>query len=125
KALRDAVRWKVAGELLPSTVPIVLFAALMAGVVCSALIRRTWSLRYRPKADWVRNLSGGLLMGYGVVAIPGGNDGLLLDAIPSLSPHALPAFIALLLGVASVLLTARRFSDVPQVDCGGDICHEH
>ncbi len=124
-ALRDAVRWRVTGQLPSSTLPMLLFGALMTGVVFSALLRRTWSLRCRPKIDWIRNLSGGLLMGYGVVAIPGGNDGLLLDAIPSLSPHALPAFIALLVGVASVLLTARRFSDVPKVDCDGDICREH
>jgi uncharacterized membrane protein YedE/YeeE len=122
--LRDIVGANMAGLVPPSTLQITLFAALMTGVVCSALLRRTYALRCRPKPEWLRNLSGGMLMGVGIVAVPGGNDGLLLDAIPSLSPHAIPAFIALLTGIAAVKLAAPRFSDVGQIDCGGDVCRE-
>ena len=63
-------------------------------------------------------------MGVGIVTVPGGNDGLLLDAIPSLSPHAIPAFAGLLVGIATVLLMLPRISDVRGIECGGDICRD-
>jgi len=122
--LRDFVGANIAGRVPPSSLQIALFAALLAGVVCSALLRRTYAFRCQPKAEWLRNLGGGMLMGVGIVMVPGGNDGLLLDAIPSLSPHAIPAFIALLIGIASVQLVVPRFSDVGRIDCGGDVCRE-
>ncbi len=122
--LRDLIGSRIAGRMGPSLLQMALFLALMMGVVCSALLRRSYILRCKPKPDWLRNLAGGMLMGVGIVMVPGGNDGLLLDAIPSLSPHAIPAFVALLVGVAAVLLVLPRFSDVRRVDCGGDICRE-
>ena len=63
-------------------------------------------------------------MGVGIVTVPGGNDELLLDAIPSLSPHAIPAFAALLAGIAAVQLILPRVSDSKAVSCEGDICHD-
>jgi len=122
--LRDFVGANIAGRVPPSSLQIALFAALLIGVVCSALLRRTYALRCRPKPEWLRNLSGGMLMGLGIVMVPGGNDGLLLDGIPSLSPHAIPAFVALLIGIAAVQLLAPRVSGVGQIDCGGDVCRE-
>jgi hypothetical protein len=48
---------------------------------------------------------------------------LLLDGIPNLSPHAAPAYLAMVLGIATVLaclqLGGRR---IDKVDCSGDIC---
>ncbi len=38
-------------------------------------------------------------MGLGTSLVPGGNDVLLLNAIPGLSPHALPAYLAILVGI--------------------------
>lgn len=122
--LREFVAASISGRMAPSLLHLALFAALVTGVVCSALLRRTYALRCRPRWAWLRNLVGGMLMGTGIVMVPGGNDGLLLDAIPSLSPHAIPAFAALLAGIALVLLVLPRFSDVKGVDCGGDICRD-
>jgi len=45
--------------------------------------------------------------GSGLALTPGGNDALVLYGIPSLSPHALPAFLAMALGVAFGLLIMR------------------
>ena len=122
--LRDLIGWRIDGRMGPSQLQMALFIALMAGVVCSSLLRRSCILRFKPKPDWLRNFAGGMLMGAGIVTVPGGNDGLLLDAIPSLSPHSIPAFTALLVGVAAVLLVVPRFSDVARVSCEGDVCRD-
>ena len=34
--------------------------------------------------------------------VPGGNDALLFHGIPTLSPHAVPAYLAMVLGIAAV-----------------------
>jgi hypothetical protein len=123
--LRNLVSWRVTGHMAPLALHSTLFIALMAGVVCSSLLRRAFFLRYKPNLNWLRNLAGGILMGIGIVLVPGGNDGLLLDGIPSLSPHAIPAFFALLAGVTVILLTVPHLSDVKRIDCSGDICREN
>ncbi len=63
-------------------------------------------------------------MGLGAAMIPGGNDVLiLLHGIPSLSPHAVPAFLAMLVGIAVSLMGMRGLGrETPRIDCGGDIC---
>ncbi len=38
----------------------------------------------------------------------GGNDVLLLHGIPGLSPHALPVFTAMILGIAVALFISER-----------------
>lgn len=47
------------------------------------------------------------MMGFGAALIPGGNGVLVLHAFPALSPHAVPAYIALILGVGASLLVSR------------------
>ena len=62
-------------------------------------------------------------MGIGAMFIPGGNDGLILFGIPSLSPHAIPAYLGILAGVAIALSAMRMMGRViPSVHCEGDIC---
>ncbi len=62
-------------------------------------------------------------MGLGAAMIPGGNDVLILHGIPSLSPHAVPAFLAMLVGIAVSLMGMRALGrETPRIDCGGDIC---
>jgi hypothetical protein len=43
-----------------------------------------------------------------VALTPGGNDALVLYGIPSLSPHALPAFLTMTLGIALGLWVHAR-----------------
>jgi hypothetical protein len=50
-------------------------------------------------------------MGAGAVMIPGGNDTLMLKSLPGLSPHAVPAFFALLLGVSVTLLFMQLITE--------------
>jgi len=51
---------------------------------------------------------GGLMMGWGSLLVPGGNDGLLLLAMPSLWPYAWAAFVAMCLSIAVGLTIVRR-----------------
>ena len=100
-----------------------LFAAVLAGATLSAWQRGSLRLDARPRPVWLRHVAGGLAMGAGAALAPGGNDVLLLHGIPNLSPHALPAFLAMLIGIALTLAIARLFGVRPEkVDCGGDIC---
>ena len=62
-------------------------------------------------------------MGLGAALVPGGNDVLLLNAIPGLSPHALPAYFAMLVGIAVGLIIVKwRGGRWHVVNCSGDQC---
>lgn len=53
-------------------------------------------------------------MGAGAGMIPGGNDVLLLNAIPLLSPHAIPAYLGVVAGIAVTLATMRASGRAPE-----------
>jgi uncharacterized protein len=54
--------------------------------------------------------------------LPGGNDALILYAIPSFSPHALPAYAALLIGAGIGLLAMKHLGGIDtRVVCNNDI----
>jgi hypothetical protein len=62
-------------------------------------------------------------MGAGAAMIPGGNDTLMLKSLPGLSPHAVPAFFALLLGVSVTLLFIQLITGKSlRIVCTNDIC---
>lgn len=97
--------------------------ALLLGMLLSAAQRRSFRLRLRPRLSWLRHLLGGLLMGSGAVLIPGGNDSLLLHGIPNLSLHAALAYLSMVLGISTVLVSAKLFGKaIPRIDCSGDLC---
>ena len=91
----------------PTTVRWVILVSVLAGMLLSTVQRGTFRVDWRPRRFWLRNFSGGVLMGLGVALTPGGNDALVLYGIPSLSPHALPAFVAMGIGVAAALVLMR------------------
>jgi len=82
--------------------------ALVAGMWVSSVQRQSFALRLPRRREFFACLSGGLLMGLGAALLPGGNDTLLLTALPSLSIVALASYAALLAGIASALLVLRR-----------------
>ena len=107
----------------PSAILWLLFVALVGGIGLSAWQGRRFRWQWRPERSWVSYGTGGVLMGLGAAMIPGGNDVLILNGIPSLSPHAVPAFLAMLVGIAVSLMTMHVLGqDIPRIDCGGDIC---
>ena len=108
--LRSAISASVrAGQAVPTAFHALLVVALLSGMflasrprssVCLAPLRGVWRAR----------LGGGFLMGIGGAVVPGGNDTLVLASIPALSLQALCAYLALLAGIAVVLLAKARGS---------------
>ena len=108
---------------LPMSDRWLLLAALFVGMAMATWQRRSFRLAWRPKVAWLRNVFGGILMGLGAAVIPGGNDALILYGIPSLSPHALPSYVALVAGIAAVLSFMRwGFGIEMHVECHNDEC---
>lgn len=97
--------------------------AALAAMGLSAWYRRSFRLRRVRPLPALRHLAAGTAMGVGSTLIPGGNDGLILFGIPSLSPHALPAWAGIVAGIW-LALTAMRFlgRPIPRIVCEGDIC---
>ena len=92
----------------PHLVVLVLFLALLAGAAISAWRSGRFRPRWQAERSWTQHLLGGLLMGGGAALVPGGNDAVLLNALPLLAQHALPAFGAMLLGVVAGLMLQRQ-----------------
>jgi hypothetical protein len=92
---------------------LLLFAGAVAGAVASG--RARWQ---RPGLQRsLRCGAGGLIMGAGAALVPGGNDMLLLWAIPGLTVHGALAYAVMLVTIgAGFLLAARhgRLSESPQ-----------
>ena len=102
-----------------------LFFALVVGVIVSSVLSRRFVLDWRTLTGWQGFLWGGILMGLGAALVPGGNDVLLLNAIPGLSPHALPAYLAMLAGIAIALMVVKwRGGEWEVINCSGDQCQE-
>lgn len=115
----------VNAELVSAAMLWWLFFALVLGVLVSAALNRRFVLTWRPQTGWYGYFWGGILMGLGAALVPGGNDVLLLNAIPGLSPHALPSYLAMLAGICIVLIVMKwRGGQWPVVDCDGDQCQE-
>jgi uncharacterized membrane protein YedE/YeeE len=123
RTARATVNHLIMGRPAPETLHWLLFAALVGGVFLSGLTNGSFVLDWRLRIGWLRNLLGGLLMGVGVTMTPGGNDVLILHAIPGGSPHAVPAYAALLAGTAVALVVIRALGGtLARVECTGDVC---
>ena len=97
--------------------------AALLGMVGSAVLRGSFRLRRIRIVAALRHGTAGAMMGMGAALIPGGNDGLILFGLPALSPHALPSWLAIIIGVA-LALTLRRATGrpIPTILCEGDVC---
>lgn len=58
----------------------------------------------------LRCLAGGMLMGWGSLLIPGGNDGLILVGMPLLWPYAWTAFATMCVTIGCALSLQRRLA---------------
>lgn len=126
KHIRKSVLQAWAGDLAPAAAHSALVAALLAGMTTSAVHRASIALR-RPQSTgtWLRHATGGLLMGAGAAMVPGGNDTLLLNALPTLAFQAVSAYLAMLLGIACALwLMQRSRVPMPRTQCTEAGCSE-
>ena len=96
-----------------NTVPLLLWGltlTLLVGIAVSSYITGKFYILIKPQIKWLQYFIGGLLMGLGALLIPGGNDVLLLSAIPAGSPNAIPAYLCMLIGIGISLLLKASFS---------------
>ncbi len=106
-----------------STLPWAILGAAVLGMLVSSLQRGSFALRLPAFGAAMRHVLGGVLMGFGMVLMPGGNEGLILFAIPSGSPHAVPAYLGLFGGILATLAMMRALGrPIPPVICRGDVC---
>ena len=84
----------------------VLAGAFTAAVLGGRLIVGTISM-----AQLGRSLAGGATMGFATILVPGGNDTLLLSALPSLAMHGAVAYLAMLGVQISLSVVAKGWKD--------------
>ncbi len=120
--LQNLIQGLIGRGTFPGTSASILLLALLAGMLASTIQRGSFRLDWRPQWSWARSILGGALMGLGTAMLPGGNDALVLYGIPSFSPHALPAYAALIVGVAVGLLIVKHLIGLDtRVVCSNDI----
>ncbi len=81
--------------------------ALLAGAMLGGYTAGRWRNTPVSFAQLVRCFSGGLLMGWGSLLIPGGNDGLILVGMPLLWPYAWIAFLTMCVAIGTALTIER------------------
>ena len=101
--LIDAARGMPHGAAVPAALSAALLAGAVLGGWTAGLFRHT---RASPR-QIARCLAGGLLMGWGALLVPGGNDGLVLVGLPLLRPHAWLALFAMTATIALLIVLMR------------------
>lgn len=84
-----------------------LLGLFLAGACIASLRDGTFRLQPIEWRTLMRTLVGGAAMGAGALTVPGGNDTLVLQGLPMLSPHAMPAYIVMCVTVFVLLAAAR------------------
>jgi hypothetical protein len=121
--LQQSVEGWLQLRMWPRTGLWILFAAMFAGMLMSTWQRRSLRVELPRGLVWLRTVLGGSLMGLGAALAPGGNDALILYGIPSLSPHAVPTYLAMVVGIAVALVVMRRVLGMEmRIECRGDVC---
>lgn len=106
----------------PPTARWVLLLSVLGGMFVSTVQRGSFRIRWKMRRSWTRNILGGTMMGLGTALAPGGNDVLILYSIPTLSPHALPAFLAMTAGIVGALWSMRTWLGIDmRVRCENDL----
>lgn len=85
------------------TVRVLLAVAVLLGSLAGGWSARQWQARLPPAQSVLRCFAGGLLMGWGSLLIPGGNDGLILLGMPLLWPYAWASVITMGAVIASAM----------------------
>lgn len=88
--------------------------ALLAGALVSGLLTRAFVFRAPTTGTLARSLAGGAIMALGGTLIPGGNDSLLLAAIPAASLSGITAYTVMSATVMATLTARQRLSPVAQ-----------
>lgn len=85
-----------------------LMAAVVLGAVTAAIRDQRFALRAPTLPGALSTLLGGALMGAALRLIPGGNDGIILSGLPSLSFSALVAYGAMCVTIMALIWIPER-----------------
>jgi toxin CptA len=107
-AYTDALAEAARGMLAARGTRLALFAGLLAGALLGGWRAGLWKARRPQAAAMLRCFAGGMLMGWGSLLIPGGNDGLILLGLPMLWPYAWAAFATMACTIALAIVAQRR-----------------
>lgn len=89
---------------------VVLFAALLAGAWLGGWTAGRFNSRRITFGELGRCFGGGMLMGWGSVLLPGGNDSLILVGMPLLQPYAWVGIATMCAVIAVALRIERRWA---------------
>ncbi|MBS0387789.1 MAG: YeeE/YedE family protein [Proteobacteria bacterium] len=81
---------------------------LFAGALAGAALAGRFHLQRPTLLRALRCAAGGLVMGFGAALVPGGNDMLLLWAIPGLTIYGVLAYLVMLAVIAAGFMAAMR-----------------
>lgn len=90
-----------------------LLLALFSGALIGGWTAGRWRSTPVSALQVLRCFSGGALMGWGSLLIPGSNDGLILIGMPLLHPYAWIAFAVMVVSIAAALLVQRAGAPRP------------
>lgn len=85
-------------------------AAMFAGAFWSSFLAHTFNCRWPTVRQGAGCFLGGLLMGVGAGLIPGGNDSLMLWAIPGLTLYGPVAYLIMIITIGSVMFFRNYFA---------------
>ncbi|WP_310473865.1 YeeE/YedE thiosulfate transporter family protein [Sandarakinorhabdus sp.] len=105
-ALLMLAQGKTTGILVKVMLLFSLFAGALLGGWTAGLLKR----RMPTREAAIRCLGGGILMGWGSLLIPGGNDELLLVGLPLLQPYAWLAVASMAAAIALGQSVERRLA---------------
>lgn len=110
-AIRIAVPQGAMALMAGGLLGLIMFGVLCVGAVVSGLRRRSFVPRRPRLVPVLRSISGGTVMAMGASLIPGGNDSLLLAALPGATVGGLVAYLIMTAAVFALLAaggTIRR-----------------
>lgn len=81
--------------------------ALLGGAIIAGLVARTFVLRRPTLPGLARSLAGGAIMAVGGTLIPGGNDSLMLSAVPAATISGMMAYAIMSITVPALLWLIR------------------
>jgi toxin CptA len=87
-----------------------LMLALFAGAFTGGLTARRFGSTHVTLSRVTRCFASGVLMGWGSLLIPGGNDGLILVGMPLLFPYAWVAMATMALAIGSAMVATSVLS---------------
>lgn len=82
--------------------------AMFAGAVVSSFLAHTFKCRWPTIRQSAGCFVGGLLMGIGAGLIPGGNDSLMLWAIPGLTIYGPIAYLIMIFTIGAIMFFAKK-----------------